>query len=779
MPDKGLGEYLSPAQEEMAYLEMLEIEAASWAKDYYLDYVEYVHRGQWKPAKHLELICAELQKIIDEPDGGHRIMIFLPPRHGKTQSVTECFPSFFLGHFPNERVMAVSYGDSLAQSFGKKNRQKINEFGPNMFGISVSKQKSSMTNFDIDGHTGGMLSMGIGGSATGYGAKLLIIDDVVKNREEAQSQAYRDKIWGEWQNTFRTRLHPGASVILIMCLTGDTPILMADGTEKALRDIRIGDAVATYQNGELAVSVVQNWKNQGSDLVFSIRMESGVVVKGNARHPFLVERNGYTEWVRLKNLKVGDKIVRAQPLGEHGKELCAQKKGAINPQNVKGIATPITVNTVGQVGIDPRPQIKSPDDKRELNTGMELTLLNTMLCSPHKTEGAPYAENYPVKMCERIGEENFASTMTTPQEKCEDSCVMTVTSQLGMEKQKKNYSLPLSMFEITHDSIVEIIESGYEDVFDIQIDSTENFIANGLVSHNTRWHEDDLAGRLLNPEYGEVDDWTVIKLPALAEENDLLGRQEGEALWPEHGFDNDWALKTKGEVGTQTWNALYQQRPAPAEGAMIKREWFKFYEEVPTNFDLLLQSWDLSFKDSVGSDFVSGMVMGNVGANIYLLPDISYGRMDFPTTLDAIRKLTARNPKAHLKLIEDKANGPAVIAMLRKEIRGIIPITPKGSKVARVSAVSPLMEAGNVFLPSPKICSWVEDFIEECAAFPNGTHDDRVDSLSQGLQRFMYAREKKAKIKDRDEFLHRNTSNIDDVYRGGEPSDSYTRFGMK
>lgn len=511
MKNKGLGEYLTPQQEEIAYLEMLELENQQFAKDYYIDYVEYVHRGQWKTAKHLELICNELQKIVDEPDQSHRIMIFMSPRGGKSQCVSETFPSFFLGHFPDKRVMIGSYGDSLAQRFGKLNRQKISEFGPSLFNVSISKQKSSMTNFDIEGHRGGMLSIGIGSGATGHGADLLLLDDPVKNKEEAESQTYRDKIWAEWQNTFRTRLHPGASVILIM----------------------------------------------------------------------------------------------------------------------------------------------------------------------------------------------------------------------------------------------------------------------------TRWHEDDLAGRLLNPEYGEVDDWRIINIPAIAEENDLLGRQPGEPYWPEHGFDLKWAEDTKNAVGSQTWNALYQQRPAPAEGAMIKREWFKFYEEVPTNFDLLLQSWDLSFKDSVGSDFVSGMVMGNVGANIYLLPDISYGRMDFPTTLDAIRKLTARNPKAHLKLIEDKANGPAVIAMLRKEIRGIIPITPKGSKVARVSAVSPLMEAGNVFLPSPKICSWVEDFIEECAVFPNGTHDDRVDSLSQGLQRFMYAREKKAKIKDRDEFLHRNTSNIDDVYRGGEPSDSYTRFGMK
>lgn len=162
MKNKGLGEYLTPQQEEIAYLEMLELESQQWAKDYYIDYVEYVHRGQWKTAKHLELICSELQKIIDEPDIGHRIMIFLPPRHGKTQVVTECFPSFFLSKFPNKRVMAVSYGDSLAQSFGKKNRQKINEFGTTMFGVSVSKQKSSMTNFDIEGYNGGMLSMEIG-----------------------------------------------------------------------------------------------------------------------------------------------------------------------------------------------------------------------------------------------------------------------------------------------------------------------------------------------------------------------------------------------------------------------------------------------------------------------------------------------------------------------------------------------------------------------------------------------------------------------------------------
>ena len=101
-----------------------------------------------------------------------------------------------------------------------------------------------------------------------------------------------------------------------------------------------------------------------------------------------------------------------------------------------------------------------------------------------------------------------------------------------------------------------------------------------------------------------------------------------------------------------------------------------------------------------------------------------------------VRELSAKFPGSLAKLIEDKANGSAVIQMLSREIPGILPVNPEGGKVARAAAVSPLIEAGNIYLPHPLHAPWVNDFIEECAAFPNGAHDDQVDAMTQALLRW-------------------------------------------
>ncbi len=103
----------------------------------------------------------------------------------------------------------------------------------------------------------------------------------------------------------------------------------------------------------------------------------------------------------------------------------------------------------------------------------------------------------------------------------------------------------------------------------------------------------------------------------------------------------------------------------------------------------------------------------------------------------AVRALTAKWPEAHLKLVEDKANGPAVISQLKAVVPGLVPVEPQGSKVARASAVSPFVEAGNVYLPAPEIAAWAEPFVEECASFPLSAHDDQVDAMSQALTRLL------------------------------------------
>jgi predicted phage terminase large subunit-like protein len=160
--------------------------------------------------------------------------------------------------------------------------------------------------------------------------------------------------------------------------------------------------------------------------------------------------------------------------------------------------------------------------------------------------------------------------------------------------------------------------------------------------------------------------------------------------------------------------------------------------ELPRRVDEQLQSWDCAFKDSETSDYVVGQAWGRMGS-MYLLGDQIRGRMDFPATVHAVRELSGRFPGAAAKLIEDKANGSAVIQMLEREIVGILPVNPAGGKIARASAVSPLIEAGNVYLPHPLSAPWVDDFIEECAAFPNGAHDDQVDAMTQALLRWNMA----------------------------------------
>lgn len=252
----------------------------------------------------------------------------------------------------------------------------------------------------------------------------------------------------------------------------------------------------------------------------------------------------------------------------------------------------------------------------------------------------------------------------------------------------------------------------------------------------TRWHEDDLAGRIIKQMEDGGEQWEIINLPALYEKSKYNcpedWRREGQALWPSR-YNEEKLQTIKKTIGSYLFNALYQQRPSPPEGSILQRSWWKFYKEIPVKFDEIIQSWDCTFKDANDTDFVVGQVWGRIGADKYLLDQVR-ARMGFIDTITAIRTLTAKWPKARLKLIEDKANGPAIIETLKKEIPGIVPVNPKGSKVERVYSISPDVEAGNVYLPSS--ARWLHDFIEECSAFPSSTNDDQVDALSQALQRF-------------------------------------------
>ena len=166
--------------------------------------------------------------------------------------------------------------------------------------------------------------------------------------------------------------------------------------------------------------------------------------------------------------------------------------------------------------------------------------------------------------------------------------------------------------------------------------------------------------------------------------------------------------------------------------------------ELPIRFDGQIQSWDMAFKDTKNADFVVGQVLAAHGADRYLLDQVR-DRLDFPGTLLAVRRLSAQWPDVQTKLVEDKANGPAVVQSLRHEIGGFVEVNPEGGKESRAAAASPQLESGNWYLPHPMLKPWVEGFIAECAAFPKRANDDQVDAWSQGAKRLLRQRPKIAR----------------------------------
>lgn len=453
---------------------------------YYCYHAHNANRDEelWIPSKFHKFLCDKVQEFIEKPtDKAYEILILnTPPQHGKSTTITATLPSWYVMRNPDKKVITVSYGDSLAMRFGKQNLDKVAAFGK-IFGVVLDKKKANAQEFRIAKHTGVVISAGYGSGLTGNPADLIVIDDPVKNRVEADSETDRNKKWIDYIDTIESRVSAGGKIILIM----------------------------------------------------------------------------------------------------------------------------------------------------------------------------------------------------------------------------------------------------------------------------TRWHEDDLAGRLME-RY--ADRTTVVNLPCEAEEDDPLGRKPGEPLCPEIGKGAEWLADFKqshmSEEGIRSWNALYQGRPTAREGNILKREWWEYYDYADYEsgklvFDTMIMSVDAAFKDEKQNDRVAIQVWGKRDNWIYLLENVNE-HLNFTATLRKIQVTKAKFPQVTAILIEDKANGSAIIQVLKTQIMGVIPVSPDASKEARVNAVSFAIEAGNVRLPRDK--KFTFEFIDQCATFPNGKNDDMVDAMSQALARLIFTREVRRMIRE-------------------------------
>lgn len=428
----------------------------------------YASKGRWYCPRHLEYLN---RKLMDVAAGRcKRLIVTMPPRHGKSEIISKYFPAWYLGLNPDERIILTSYEANFAASWGRKSRDVLLD-NQALFNIKISTESASASDWNISKHVGGMNTAGVGGPCTGKGAKIFIIDDPVKNNEEAMSEVMREKTWEWFKSTAYTRLEPDGAIIIVI----------------------------------------------------------------------------------------------------------------------------------------------------------------------------------------------------------------------------------------------------------------------------TRWHDDDLVGRIQKEQANGGEQWEVVDFPAIATDDDILGRKKGEALWPQR-FGIDDLRRIEKTLGTFWFASMYQQNPVPLAGAIIKREWWKYYSVLPDRkaFRRYIWVWDTAVKTGEENDYSVGIYMGETDTDYYII-NVVREKLEYPELKRTIEQYF-RSSRASIIIVEDKSSGQQIIQEFSRGTK--LPIVAAGSedqkvmpdKVTRALLVTPLIQSGLVYISEN--APWVAEFLDECLKFPKGKHDDQVDALVYGLDYF-------------------------------------------
>ena len=781
-----------PAHEQKEFMDMLaQYEQSVTRERAQTDFMAYVHE-MWPgfiSGRHHKVMAKKFQEIAEGKL--KRLIINMPPRHTKSEFASYLLPSWFLGKYPGKKIIQCSNTAELAVGFGRKVRNLVGseQYAKIFPNVSLRADSKAAGRWSTS-HNGEYFAIGVGGTVTGKGADLLIIDDPHSEQEAklamSNSEVF-DSVYEWYTSGPRQRLQPGGSIIIVMCMTGDTPVLMANGVEKPLRDVREGDYVATFDKGVLTTSRVNGWKSNGVDTVYKVQTQSGKILRANERHPFLVENNGVLEWTRLKHLQTGDLLVSLKDVAArqglkqsqesveracqetattekiqtpryilldttgNGKEKSAQNLVAKSQSTVTAFALRTITKIIGHLVAEGSHRKNAENTVLKAVTVLLQSSMMPWLRSV-ETDVMYAVSRQQKKILVPIGMGNCASTTAMAQAGYEDYFVTTATSLSGTPKQRKSQSQLHLISDFTTDQIVSITIDGQEEVFDVEIEKTENFIANGIVSHNTRWSKKDLTGRVLQSMIDrDGEKWEVIDFPAIL--------PSGNLLWPEFwSYEEINALRV--ELPVSKWNAHYQQQPTSEEGALIKREWCKMWVgQTPPPCEFIIQSWDTAFTKNERSDYSACTTWGvfylnedQDDANIILL-DAVKKRMEFPE-LKAAAMQYYKEWEPDACIVEAKAAGAPLVFELRKAGVPVSEYTPSrgNDKIARVNSVTDLFSSGKVWAPKTR---WAEEVIEEMAAFPNSDHDDLVDSATQALIRFRKGGFIKLQTDEEDEPLYR------------------------
>lgn len=768
-----------------------------------LDWVPLMSPTFQRP-EHLTQLAEVLVRSQFEPIYA---TIAVPPRHSKTETIVHSIPWRLLRD-PTCEIAYCTYEANLAYSKSRRMREIAEQVGVKLKHGSKGVQEWQTS------EGGKVIATGVGGPITGKGAKLLIIDDPLKNREEAESTVIRQKIWDWFTSTALTRVEPGGSVIVCHCIAQDQPILMADGSWKKIQDIKPGEFVGAYEENKFVKRKVLASKLSGVDPVFEIKTRTKSTI-ANDRHPFLLA-NG--SWQKVKDLKVNDELtVLNQGYGDQNIDpefawffgflmgdgwITSWKRKNYDRKRDKHYESNSWCVCFA-AGVDEELNQRAIEACTKFYGKPKLTKFGYYRLDSNESgralqalglTGGAHGKRIP-EWVYRLKPEykiaylrGYADADGTELPRSKDSWrVSSVSSDLindtrllcisaGVQHGKlssfklrvkaphsheaKDYECFTLSYNFDkkperYEKITEINSLPETPVYDLTIAGAENFISAGFIVHNTRWHDDDLIGRIKREFAGnESVNWIHLSMPAVTEtleritvNGEEIEKTHRRALWPSRWNLNELDKKRQ-LVGEYDWSALYQCEPRPKGGRLFQAATRYQHANIAEGKEpcKIIIGADPAATERTNADYSAIVVASFTGSwdkedpsnteNLGFRGDILEvwrGQVTVPEFVKRLRDIAVKwgAPIA----VEAVAGFKAVPQMLRQLDRSlkIIEAPVVGDKFTRSLPVSAAWNYGRIRIPDDVgNNTWIHDFLAEIEKFTGvkDKHDDQVDALA-------------------------------------------------
>ena len=778
---------LPPGEQEELFAMLGEYETSAKREKCQAHFMPFV-KEMWPgfiDGRHHQVMAKKFEEIA--AGTCKRLIINLPPRHTKSEFGSFLLPAWFVGKYPDKKIIQCSNTSELAVGFGRKTRNLVDSapYAKIFPDVHLRHDSKSAGRWAIN-RMGEYFAIGVGGTVTGKGADLLIIDDphaLPLDTAVPTPQGFKtigdlvigDSVYGP--DGLPTRVIAKSTVCrdreLFAVTTDDNEVVYCDGghlwsyhSETALKNSHI---IKTSTARELA-----NWDKPNKpylprhyavqypakDLPIDPYVLGAWLGDGTSSLGRMTAHPDDALFMRTQFEAAGYEVTDLKSVYSFSIPKLRGQLRDLGVLNNKHVPTPYLQSSVSQRLALLQGMMDTDGDVTEAgqcnfnNTNKELTLAVRELVHSlgvkakiHRYEDSRvncspiYRVTFKLKDACRMPRKQIRTF--TPTDKRRRSFTVSRTDQcadvqcITVEREDGQFLVGRG-YVVTHNSEQEA-KTGRPEVFLpawewFQSGPLQRLMPGGAICLvMTRWSKLDLSGMIVNQmeKHDDVDKWEVVEFPAI--------KDDGEPLWPEF-WPLEELLAKKAGLDPRYWNAQYMQKPTSQEGALIKREWWKIWDkDDPPQCEFTIMSLDAAQETNNRADYNALTTWGVFfneemnNYNIILLNSIKK-RMEFPE----LKKLCIEEYKEWEPdsfIVEKKSNGAALYQEMRRMGIPAAEYTPgKGQdKISRVNAVSDLFSSGIVWCPDRR---WAKEVMEECNDFPSGANDDLVDSTTLALMRF-------------------------------------------